>query len=366
MVRPWHEEQHVKNLLVGQGCGASNVAVEPFVHLFVWGLVTWSHAISLFKEQNIKTCWVMLRPVNAALKLYAPAVTVCHNMQASKDNISKDLCQAVACADFWMSNWDSSLLICRSVPLVYSPALHLSSNRLNPPKRLNQLFFPKQLQLMGFLILAKKQPWLQHDFQVYLPLSPFPSLLLDLVSSWFPGLSPFVSFCLPSTEFCFVVSPLCWILFRHDYQVCLPSTGSCFVMISGFVSSPFVSLLPDLVSSWFPGWSPFVSLLLDLVSSWFLGSSPLLSFEFKAGPPRTSRALLCIGRLLASVGSRRAAPGTWRCCSWHLPHWRWRRPRSTSWTTWTRTFRAGGSWAELNLGPKSQKGYHDLALALLL
>ena len=46
-----------------------------------------------------------------------------------------------------------------------------------------------------------------------------------------------VSFCLPSTGFCFVVSPLYWILFRHDYQVCLPC-------------------LLDLVSSWFPGLFP--------------------------------------------------------------------------------------------------------------
>ena len=34
-------------------------------------------------------------------------------------------------------------------------------------------FFPKQLQLMGFLILSKKQTLFQHDFQVCLPLSPF-------------------------------------------------------------------------------------------------------------------------------------------------------------------------------------------------
>ena len=43
------------------------------------------------------------------------------------------------------------------------------------------VFFPKQLQLMGFSILAKKQTLFQHDFQIDLPLSPFVSLLLDPV-----------------------------------------------------------------------------------------------------------------------------------------------------------------------------------------
>ena len=116
-------------------------------------------------------------------------------------------------------------------------------------------FFPKQLQLMGFLILAQKQTLLQHDFQVCLPLSPFASLLLDPVSSWFPG---FFCPCLPSTGSCFVMISL-------FVSLCLPSTGSCFVMISSLLSSlsPFYWILSHHEFEASLCFCPFVSLLLD-------------------------------------------------------------------------------------------------------
>ena len=180
--------------------------------------------------------------------------------------------------------------------------------------------FPKQLQLMGFSILAKKQTLFQHDFQIDLPLSPFVSLLLDPVPTWFqvclhlspfvslllipglspfvsllldpvptwfpdlspfvplclpsigscsnmiPGLSPFVSLCLPSTRSCSNMIPG----LSPFVSLCLPSIGSCSNMIPGL--SPFVSLLLDPVPTWFQvclHLSPFVSLLLDPVPTWF-------------------------------------------------------------------------------------------------
>ena len=131
-------------------------------------------------------------------------------------------------------------------------------------------FFPKQLQLMGFSILAKKQTLLQHDFQVCL-------LCLPSTGSCFVMISRFVTLCLLSTGSCFVITSRfvtlcllstgsCFVMISRFVSLCLPSTGSCFVMISRFVSLCLPSIL-DLVSSCFPGLSPFVSLLLDPVSS---------------------------------------------------------------------------------------------------
>ena len=165
---------------------------------------------------------------------------------------------------------------------------HFSSNAflLNAFLYKSLRLFPKQLQLMGFSILAKKQTLFQLDLvSSWFPgLSPFVSLLLNLVSSWFPGLSPFVSLLLDLVSSWFPgLSPFVSLL--------LDLVSSWFPGLSPFLSllldlvsswflglSPFlVSLLLDLVSSWFPGLFPFVSLLLDLVSSWFLGLSPFVS-----------------------------------------------------------------------------------------
>ena len=93
-------------------------------------------------------------------------------------------------------------------------------------------FLPKQLQLMGFLILAKKQTLLQRDFKVCLPLSPFYWILFR-----------------HDFQVCLPLSPFYWILFvmiSRFVSLCLPFTGSCVVMISRFVSLR----LPSTGSLW--------------------------------------------------------------------------------------------------------------------
>ena len=230
-------------------------------------------------------------------------------------------------------------------PTAYHPNLKLTSWTSQTG------YFPKQLQLMGLLILAKKKTLFQHDFQVCLSswfpgLSPLclPStgsssvmisrfvslclaLLLDPVSSWFRV----VSLCPPSTGSCFVMISrfvsLCLALLLDPVSswfrvvsLCLPSTGSCFVMISRFVSL-CLALLLDPVSSWFPGlspfvsrfyWilfrhdfelSPFVSLLLDPVSSWFPGLSPCVSLLLDPVSSWFPGLSPCVSLLLDPVSS---------------------------------------------------------------
>ena len=93
-----------------------------------------------------------------------------------------------------------------------------------------------------------------------LPLFAFASLLLDPVSSWFPGLSPFVSL---------------WLL-------CLPSIGSSSVLISELVTLSLFTGSSSLMISRLLSMcvSPFVSLLLDprvsLFVSLLTGSSSLM------------------------------------------------------------------------------------------
>ena len=67
---------------------------------------------------------------------------------------------------------------------------------------------------MGFLILAKKQTLLQHDFQVCLPLASFYWIQFRHDFQVCLPLSPFV--------FCHPLSPFYSIQVRHDFQVCLP------------------------------------------------------------------------------------------------------------------------------------------------
>ena len=129
--------------------------------------------------------------------------------------------------------------------------------------RCNSLL-PKQLQLMGFLTLAKKKTLFQHDFQVCLPLSPFYWMQFSHDFQVSLPLSPFywIQFrhdfqvCLPLSSFywiqfrhdfqvCLPLSPFYSIQFHHDFQVCLPcfpSIGSRFVMIPRFV--PLLPLSP--------------------------------------------------------------------------------------------------------------------------
>ena len=101
------------------------------------------------------------------------------------------------------------------------PSLYIRrANHLHSHKK---PFFPKQLQLMGFSILAKKQTLLQHDFHVCLPLSPFYWILFRHDFQVCHPLSPFYWILFRHDfQVCLPLSPFYWILFRHDFQVCLP------------------------------------------------------------------------------------------------------------------------------------------------
>ena len=123
----------------------------------------------------------------------------------------------------------------------------------------------------------------------FVMISRFVSLCLPStrVPSWFPGLSPFVSFLLDSVrhdlQVSLSLSPFYWIQFRHDFQVCLPLCP--FHWIQSVMISRFVSLclpLLDPVPSWSRGLSPFVSLVLDPGPSTLCLRSPVHHAYFEA------------------------------------------------------------------------------------
>ena len=157
-------------------------------------------------------------------------------------------------------------------------------------------FFPKQLQLMGFLILAKKQTLLQHDFQVCLPLSPF---------YWILFRHDF-QFC-HDFQVCLPLSPFYWILFRHDFQVCLPLSPFYWILShhefeASLCLCPFVSLLLDPAHHDCEA-SPRLTPLTGLNSIMILRLSPFVSLF----PPSTGSSSVMISRLfflcLPSTGS---------------------------------------------------------------
>ena len=100
------------------------------------------------------------------------------------------------------------------------------------------VFFPKQLQLMGFSIHSKKRNLFHHDFEACLLLSPF-CWILRLVSLWFSFY--WVQFH-HDFEASLPLSPFEWIQCHHDFEACLPLSPFYWIQFHGSLCPPSNSL----------------------------------------------------------------------------------------------------------------------------